>query len=133
VVNFDFGLMGRGRSLSLAGSNKSLQSSSQGNNDCSRNGSMLRLLLRPRSGAAHGSGHSTVRDSRRLARRLVEQVAGLKSGGWTHLTRLSIDVAELQCGYDPEEVLRHIREGFGAELEFAEVGRDEHFPFGPSL
>ena len=84
---------------------------------------MPRLLLRPYSRAAHRNDRSSVSRSRRFARRLEEQVAWLKSGGLKHLARLSIGIAELQCGYDPEEVLRHVRAGFGADLEFAELDK----------
>ncbi|CAJ1362632.1 unnamed protein product, partial [Effrenium voratum] len=79
-----------------------------------------RLLLKPRGG---GLEHS-----RRLARSL-SSVHGLRNCSWHHLTRLSIDIAELDC-QDVNATLKYIAENFAEQLEFIELDEQIYFPQG---
>ncbi|CAE8597708.1 unnamed protein product, partial [Polarella glacialis] len=96
-----------------------------------------RLLLRPRrgpgEGAAVGESRRLAQDrSRRLARRLESEVEGLNITGWQHLEFLGIDIAELNCSFDPDDILNRVRNGFAADLEFVELDSKSYFPIQDS-
>lgn len=67
-------------------------------------------------------------DSRRLARRLFEEVSGLEHGSWHRLTRVGIDIAEIRCGQDVNQTLALIREKLGDQLDFVELDEEIYMP-----
>eukprot|EP00435_Cladocopium_sp_Y103_P023932 s1479_g5.t2 len=79
-----------------------------------------RILLKARRSAG---------DSRRLARRLFEEVdSGLEQGSWHHLTRVGIDIAEIRCGQDVNQTIALIKEKLGDQLDFVELDEEIYMP-----